>query len=83
VKRRRQILLLIPIVPIGVLFVLADDRGHAPLIDLPPQVILLGIGLIVLAIAFSFTNWQCPACRKYFGQSLSPNCCPKCGIALR
>lgn len=82
-KRRRQIMLAIPLVPIALLFVLSDDRHGTPLIHLPSAVIILGFIVIVGALAFSFKNWRCPGCGKYLGRTLGPRHCPKCGIALR
>lgn len=82
-KRRRQFLLMVPVVPVVLLFVLADDRGRTPLIHLPPAFIFVGLIVIVGAIANSFMNWRCPAYGKYLGRSLGPNCCSKCGVALR
>ncbi len=78
-KRRYQVALFVPLV--GTVFLLAFSMRHVPDPDL--QTLVLGTaGLVLAAAAFSWLNWRCPACAKYLGIGLSPNHCPKCGVAL-
>ncbi len=80
-KRLYQIASTVPVVG-AVVLLLLGDRYLADL-DFPIQTIVLGTaGLVLAAAAFSWLNWRCPACAKYLGFSLSPDCCPKCGVAL-
>ncbi len=79
-KRRYQVALSVPLV--GAVFLLGFSMRHVADLDL--QTLVLGTaGLVLAAAAFSWLNWRCPACTKYLGKGLSPNHCPKCGVALR
>ncbi|HEV8377104.1 MAG TPA: hypothetical protein VGR38_12815 [Candidatus Polarisedimenticolia bacterium] len=83
-KRRRQLILSIPLLGVVLAGLALRDRGGRIPFDLP--VALVGpvfLLLIVGALLFSFWNWRCPACEKYLGKSLSPRFCPKCGVALQ
>ncbi len=78
--RRYQMALFVPVGG-AVLLLVLSERYVA---DLGLQTMALGIAALVLAAAgFSWLNWRCPACGKYLGKGLSPNHCPKCGVALR
>ena len=39
--------------------------------------------VVFLAVIFSFINWRCPACNKYFGKGFNFKFCPKCGAVLQ
>jgi hypothetical protein len=84
IRRKRQIILAIPLVALMVGFAVLTDEGSGTIAGLPPSV--AGPGLIVLvagAVVFSLKNWRCPACDRYLGKGMSPRFCPKCGVALR
>jgi len=77
--RRYQVALFVPLV--GAVFLLGFSMRHVADLDL--QTLVLGtIGLVLASATFSWLNWRCPACAKYLGKGLSPNHCPKCGVAL-
>ncbi len=78
-KRRYQVALLVPLG--GAVFRRACCMRHVAELDLRTGV-LGTAGLVLAAAAFSWLNWRCPACAKYLGIGLSPNHCPKCGVAL-
>ncbi len=79
-KRQYQMALSVPLA--GAVLLLVLSGRYAPDIGLLP--IALGIAfLLLVAAGFSWLNWRCPACESYLGRGLSPNHCPKCGVALR
>ena len=83
-KRRRQILLAIPLIPVLIVVLVSRDFGDGVLFGIPSEVwgpvfLVLAIG----ALLFSLWNWRCPACEKYLGKAISPRFCPKCGVALQ
>jgi hypothetical protein len=83
-RRRRQILLAVPLLPILICVMVVRDRGEGALFGVPavawgPAFLLSAIG----AVLFSLWNWRCPACDKYLGKGMSPRFCPKCGVALQ
>ncbi len=79
-KQRYQVASLVPLA--SAVYLLFFGMRHVP--DLDQQTLVLGtVGLVLAAAAFSWLNWRCPACTKYLGKGLSPNHCPKCGVALR
>jgi hypothetical protein len=83
VRRRRQMLLVIPFV-LFFIGVTAARNGHVlGVFGLPPEV-LSGAFLVfaIVAVLFSLKNWRCPACERYLGRSMSPRFCPKCGVGL-
>ena len=84
-RRRRQIILAVPLVAILIGFaVFADERKGGAVLGIPPAVVAPAFLVLVGgAIAFSFRNWRCPACDKYLGKGISPRFCPNCGVALR
>ena len=45
----------------------------------------LAIYVVAIAgmLAFSLSNWRCPACNRYPGNSFDPTFCPKCGTRLQ
>jgi hypothetical protein len=84
-RRKRQILLAVPLVAIFLAFLfLTDEKNRVALPGVPPAVVGPAIVLAVVgALVFSFRNWRCPACDKYLGKGISPRYCPKCGVALQ
>ena len=84
VKRRHQVLLLVPLLVFGVLVALTSRNHGVPALGIPPEVIVFSFAVVALgAAAFSFWNWRCPACGKYLGRGLGPRFCRRCGIELR
>ena len=84
-RRKRQIILAIPLVALVVGFaVFADERSPAALPGIPASMVApVFFAVVVGALIFSFRNWRCPACDKYLGKGVSPRFCPKCGVALQ
>jgi hypothetical protein len=83
-RRKRQVILAVPLVIFIGFAVLADQRNGGPVLGIPAAVFGPAfLALVVVALAFSFRNWRCPACDKYLGKGISPHFCPKCGVALQ
>src|SRR5262245_64179170 len=83
-RRRRQILLAIPLIPIFIAVLVIRDQADTAVFGVPsvvwgPAFLALAVG----ALLFSLWNWRCPACEKYLGKSISPRFCPKCGVSLQ
>jgi len=85
IRRRRQMILAIPLVALVVVFaVLTDEKAGGTVLGLPMS--LAGPAFLVLilgALVFSFRNWRCPACDRYLGKGINPRFCQKCGVALQ
>lgn len=82
-RRRRQILLAVPVVLAMVGMMSASGRPGETVLGLPAQVAAVGfVSLVGLALVLSFTNWRCPACNRYLGKTISPRFCAKCGVSL-
>lgn len=80
--QRYQAAMYVPLVGAVVLLVLSVR--YLPDLAGDSGTIALGTaGLVGAAVVFSWLNWRCPACAKWLGTSLSPDCCPRCGIAFR
>src|SRR5262245_20854342 len=83
-RRKRQVILAIPLVLAIVGVVAAGDSLDRGLFGLPPAVLTGGFLLLVAgALIFSFRNWRCPACDRYLGKHLGPSFCAKCGVRLQ
>jgi hypothetical protein len=83
-RRRRQILLAVPLLPIAISVLVVRDHGDGAFFGVPSEIwgpvfLVFAIG----ALLFSLWNWRCPACEKYLGKAISPRFCPKCGVALQ
>lgn len=79
-RRRRQIILIVPLVLVVVAIRFAK---HGNFLGLPESAAVAGFLLFIAgALAFSFYNWRCPACDAYLGKEISPNFCVKCGAEL-
>jgi uncharacterized RDD family membrane protein YckC len=81
VRRRRQIILAIPVVAVVILLAFGDKQEVILGIPLP-VVGAMALVLIVGALGFSLYNWRCPACNKYLGKGMTPKFCAKCGVGL-
>jgi hypothetical protein len=83
-RRKRQILLVVPIVAAMLAFALFQDEAAQTVMGIPMSVMgpVFAV-LIVGAIGYSFVNWRCPACRAYLGKRLGPQFCARCGVALQ
>jgi len=82
VRRKRQFMLAIPMIPLFVVVTLAR-RGSQELLGIPSQTFGMGFFLFVIfGLLFSFRNWRCPACDKYLGKGVR-NYCPRCGVELQ
>jgi hypothetical protein len=82
-RRKRQFLVLIPVLAVFVLFVTVDETTGATPIGPAAIVLPLAFVIILGILVFSFTNWRCPACSKYLGKGISPKFCSKCGVPLQ
>ena len=84
-RRKRQIILAIPLVALVVGFaVFTDERNQVALPGVPASAVApVFLVVVVGALIFSLRNWRCPACDKYLGKGVSPRFCPKCGVALQ
>jgi rubrerythrin len=45
-------------------------------------VLLLGVGMVLLAMIVSAVYWRCPVCNRLLGRELYPKFCPECGTRL-
>lgn len=82
-RRRRQMMLVIPIIGLLALKIFFKTGGRSgPLYDFLSSDIPLVILMVFIigALAFSLKNWRCPACNAYLGRGASPRFCPKCGV---
>jgi hypothetical protein len=75
-KRKLQMWVTIPLVLS--IFILPQVAPN--LVDANGWIIVLPVAA---ALAFSFYNWRCPACKAYLGRSWNPKHCQHCGIELR
>ncbi|MHB9020103.1 MAG: hypothetical protein ACYC3G_04550 [Minisyncoccota bacterium] len=83
-KRRRQLLIAIPLIVAVVLIRLLKDKGDETFIGLPPTIIFpVSLIIVAAALIYSIINWRCPACNKYLGKHISPSYCSKCGVPLK
>ena len=82
IRRKRQIILAVPLVAFVILAVLSDKVG-VDVFGIPRQTIGIGFFVfVVFAMIFSLRNWRCPACDRYLGKGM-PSYCPKCGVELQ
>ena len=84
-KRKRQLILIGPVVAVLIGFSLvANEPSDGDVLGLPAAVVVALLGLLIVGtVVFSLLNWRCPACKTYLGKEISPNFCPKCGVALQ
>ncbi len=82
-RRRRQIVLLFVVLPVGAVSFVFRLTGIHELFGIPTLTFVVSLLLFVgLCLAFSHLNWRCPACGRYLGESLDHSHCPGCGISL-
>jgi hypothetical protein len=80
-RRKRQMILAVPLVVL-VLLAVASDRSGA-IFGIPREAIGIGFFIfVVCGLIFSLRNWRCPACDRYLGKG-TPSYCPKCGVQLQ
>ena len=78
--RRYQVAVLVPLG--GAVLLLGNAQRYS--VDLGLAPILLGAAfLLVVALAFSWINWRCPACRTQLGLRWNPDPCTGCGFTFR
>jgi hypothetical protein len=83
-RRKRQLLVSVPIVACVVLIRIFRDRETGLVFGLPTSMVMgVALAAIVGVLVFSLWNWRCPACNKYLGKGISPAFCSKCGIPLQ
>ena len=46
-------------------------------------VFVIGMAILISASVSSLLRWRCPGCKKWLGQWLGPDLCPKCGLLLK
>ena len=81
-RRKRQWLIVIPVVVI-VLIAMHKVDAHETYLGLSSTVVLLlCLGIILGARAFSIYSWRCPACSTYVGRG-NPTFCPECEFKLK
>ena len=84
IRRKRQILLAIPLVAMALFVGLLEDKAGNAVMGISTSVIGPVFAVLVVgAIGFSLRNWRCPACNGYLGKRLNPHFCVKCGAALQ
>jgi len=83
-RRKRQLLLLIPVVLLfGFAALVGTGKLHVP-VDLNLATTKVVFFLIVAAcVGYSWFNWRCPACKGYLGRGIEPRHCRNCGVELR
>ena len=81
-RRKRQWSIVIPVVVIVVIAMQMVDSHETYLGLSSTVVLLLGLGILLGAFAFSVYNWRCPACSTYVGRG-NPTFCPECEFKLK
>ena len=82
-RRRRQYLLVVPMVAALVALTFGADHASDTVLGLSRQIYVpLVFAGVAGALVFSYRNWRCPACNKYLGRSLFHRHCPNCGVGL-
>lgn len=83
-RRRRQLLVLIPVVVAIVAGIAARETDVLEQLGISMDTFGPAFfGVIMVMLGYSFYNWRCPQCRKYLGRDISPRYCTKCGAQLR
>jgi fatty acid desaturase len=83
-RRKRQLLVSLPVVAAILIVAVASENAKVPLFGLPPAVAgAIAFAAILGTLVFSLSNWRCPACNKYLGKGIGPSFCPRCGVPLR
>lgn len=84
IRRRRQLLLTIPLILLMVVYA-TSDKGTGLILSIFPvsTFAVMAIIMAIGALVFSYKNWRCPACDRYLGKNLSRRSCWHCGIVFR
>lgn len=80
-KQRYQVAVFVPLV--GAVLLLLAIASYVPDLREEASTIVFGAaGLILAGLLVGWLNWRCPACSRPLGRRLSPDRCPRCGVAL-
>lgn len=83
-RRKRQLLLLIPVVGLFTFAALVGGGKLAVPASLSLASAKVALFLVVAAcVGYSWYNWRCPACKGYLGRGIEPKHCRNCGVELR
>lgn len=82
-RRTREYIITPPMIMAFICVVIARYRPEALFGISPDIVFMVGIPLFIFLMTFSWLNWRCPNCRKYFGRAVNPKFCSRCGAQLR
>jgi transposase len=83
-RRRRQMIAVVPTVLLAVLIGTADGSSGTTLGGIPMSYALpVAFAGIVGVVLFAFKSWRCPACNRTLGKTMSPSFCARCGVPLR
>lgn len=80
-RNQRMLGLVLLMLALGVTLVRDPEAGTMLGVPVATMVPVLFV-VVVAAVAFSFRNWRCPACRAYLGRKFNPRHCPGCGAEL-
>lgn len=70
-KKRKKLQFIVGGVGLGlvlILFLLGLDK--------------FSVVIVLALLIFTWNNWKCPNCNKYFGKGGNPRVCPNCGVKL-
>jgi len=82
-RRRRQLLITLPLLAVFGLYVWMLQHPGASLVGLSPATVTVAALVFVACfVVFTLSNWRCPACHGYLGKGISPRFCRKCGVQL-
>ena len=72
VRRKRQIMVAVPVVALFVGFAaLTDERNKAVLAGSHFEILVAAfLAILCGVIIFSLRNWHCPACDRYLGKGM-------------
>ena len=73
IRRRRQLLAIIPTVLFALLMGASDGRLGSNLAGIPQSFAMFAAFAGVAGIVwFSVRNWRCPSCDRYLGRTMNP-----------
>jgi hypothetical protein len=73
VRFRRQLVLIVVMLPAVWAAKLNSRESHSPLEIAALAVIFVGFILTLI-------NWRCPSCNRYLYRRIYPRSCPRCGV---
>jgi hypothetical protein len=83
-RRLRQLIVIVPVIPMILAFATANEETKAVLGFIPIHIYTpILFVVLVAALVFSVVNWRCPACNTYLGKRADPKFCDKCGVRLK